>query len=71
MTAPEPAPEGTGRVNPKAVRLPKGSDLLAYYERHASDTGVSVNAALVLALEFYQAAHGGAPDQSTVRERAA
>ena len=50
VTAPEPAPDDGGRVNPKAVRLPKGSNLLAYYQRHASDTGVSVNAALVLAL---------------------
>jgi hypothetical protein len=68
MAAEQPA---TARANPKAVRLPQGSDLLAYYERHASDTGVSVNAALVLALEFYQAAHGGGQDHPTDRERAA
>lgn len=64
-------PAAPARANPKAVRLPQGSDLLAYYERHASDTGVSVNAALVLALEFYQAAHGGGQDHPTDRERAA
>jgi hypothetical protein len=68
--AAEPEP-GAGRDNPKAVRLPKGSGLLAWYERHATDTGVSVNAALVLALEHYQAAHVGGLDHSTDRERAA
>jgi hypothetical protein len=41
--------------DPKAVRMPGG--LLAWYEEHAKAAGISVNAALVGALEEYRARH--------------
>lgn len=44
------------RPTPKGIRWPKDSDLLAWYERHADETGVSVNRALVRALDYYRAA---------------
>ena len=44
------------RPSPKGIRWPKGSGLLAFYERYAEETGVSVNRALVTALENNRAA---------------
>ena len=39
-------------AKPKAVRMPSG--LLAWYGKHAKETGQSVNAALVKALQKYR-----------------
>jgi hypothetical protein len=46
------------KTKPKAVRMPGG--LLAWYEQHAPTAGMTVNAAIVAALEHYRAANGGA-----------
>jgi hypothetical protein len=43
-------------TNPKAIRFPVGSDLLAWYERRSAETGISVNRLLVAALESHRAA---------------
>jgi hypothetical protein len=51
----------------KTVRFRKGSDLLAWYTKHAADTGVSLTAALLVGLEHYRAAtdnSGTAQDQN-------
>jgi hypothetical protein len=50
------------RTHPKTIRFPAGSDLLAWFIRHAKDTGISTNGALILALEKYRAEHNGAPE---------
>lgn len=42
---------------PKAVRMPGA--LLAWYKRHAVETGLPVNAAIVAALEDYRQRHDG------------
>jgi hypothetical protein len=51
------------RTHPKTIRFPAGSDLLAWFIRHARDTGISTNGALILALEKYRAEHNGAPPE--------
>jgi hypothetical protein len=58
-----------GRTPAKSVRFPKGSDLLAWYEQHAEQTGQSMNGALVTALEEYRERHrqrGGADEQEDI-----
>jgi hypothetical protein len=51
---------GTSRGATKTVRFPAGSDLPAWYEHHATATGLSANALMVLALERYRAEQNGA-----------
>lgn len=40
----------------KTLRFAKGSDLLAWYRKHAADLEVSPNAALLIGLAYYRAA---------------
>lgn len=53
---PEEIAVTTTQEPPLAVRFPAGSDLLAWYRRHAGETGVSVNAALIRGLQRHRAA---------------
>lgn len=57
------------KSHPKAVRMPDG--LLAWYEQHAQATGLSVNAALVAALEEHRVRHGGPAADGPDRKNAA
>jgi hypothetical protein len=52
--------EGTSRGPTTTVRFPAGSDLPAWYKRHAEATGVSANALMVLVLDRYRAETNGA-----------
>jgi hypothetical protein len=54
MHHPTPATRGPT----KTLRFPVGSDLLAWFDDHAAATGLTTNAALVLALEKYRADNG-------------
>lgn len=63
-TAPGPA-EG-GRSTGKSIRFPEGSDLLPWFEQHAKDTGVSVNATILRALEAYRAAVEGGGQEGMI-----
>lgn len=47
------------KSKPKAVRMPDG--LEAWYRQHATETGRTLNAALVAALEDYRNRHEAAP----------
>jgi hypothetical protein len=60
MSAYEPQHAVTPRrKDPTSLRWPKDSDLPAWYVRHAAQIGVSVNAALIFALEYYRDAIEG------------
>jgi hypothetical protein len=40
----------------KTLRFAKGTDLLAWYVKHAADEGISPNAAILIGLAYYRAA---------------
>jgi hypothetical protein len=52
------------KTKPKAVRMPDG--LLAWYEEHVKGTGLTVNGAIVAALEEYRDRHGGSTTAEAV-----
>jgi hypothetical protein len=57
------------RPHPKSVRLPEGSDLLAWFADYAAANGTSLNDSLVQAWEEFRAARQAA--QQLERERPA
>ena len=62
-----PVPAEGGRATGKSIRFPEGSDLLPWLEQHAQDTGVSVNATLLRALEAYRAAVEGGQQEGMIQ----
>lgn len=62
MTGPRsarPGPAEAPRATGRSIRFPEGSDLLPWFEQHARQTGASVNATMLRALEAYRAAIEG------------
>jgi len=64
--APPKPPPADSRASGKSIRFPEGSDLLPWFEQHAQQAGVSVNATLLRALEAYRAAIEGDPPRAVI-----